>query len=103
MFSCFCLLCAQAVVSANKNRIIRTLEDDNVKLSSVPNDTNGSTATKLSEILCDGMNLTLEDIETVRHRHCQHSAEEMPEARTGYMNDHKIYMLQKIRSCNTKI
>ena len=34
-------------VSANKNRIIRTLEDGNVKLSSVLSDTSGSTATKL--------------------------------------------------------
>lgn len=88
------------MVSANKNRIIHTLEDGNVKLSSVLSDTSGSTATKLIEMLCDGKVLTLDDVESVRHRRCQHSAEEMLEACTGYMNGHKIYMLQKIRSCN---
>jgi Transposase and inactivated derivatives len=90
-------------VSANKNRIIRTLEDGNVKLSSVLSDTSGSTATKLIEMLCDGRTLTLADIEAVRHKRCHHSAEEMLEACTGYMNSHKIYMLQKIRSCNRRL
>lgn len=90
-------------VSANKNRIIRTLEDGNVKLSSVLSDTSGSTATKLIEMLCDGRIPTLADIESVRHKRCLHSAEEMLEACTGYMNSHKIYMLQKIRSCNRRL
>lgn len=91
------------MVSANKNRIIRTLEDGNVKLSSVLSDTSGKTATKLIEMLCDGKELTLQDIEDVRHSRCHHSAEEMLEACTGYMNDHKRYMLQRIRDCNLKL
>lgn len=90
-------------VSANKNRIIRTLEDGNVKLSSVLSDTGGSTATRLMNMLCEGRKLTLEDIESVRHKRCHHSAEEMLEACTGYMNGHKIYMLQKIRACNRRL
>lgn len=87
------------MISANKNRIIRVLEDGNVKLSTVLSDTNGSTAVKLIDMLCDGKPLTLEDVESVRHRRCHHSAEEMLEACTGYMNEHKIYMLQQIRKC----
>lgn len=53
------------MVSSNKNRIIRALEDGNVKLSSVLNDTGGKTATTLIEMLCDGKELTLQDIEAV--------------------------------------
>jgi len=91
------------MVSANKNRIIRTLEDGNVKLSSVLSDTGGSTATKLINMLCDGKALTIEDVEAIRHKRCHHTAEDMLEACTGYMNDHKIYMLQRIRDCNEKL
>ena len=55
-------------------------------------------------MLCDGRTPTLADIEAaVRHKRCHHSAEEMLEACTGYMNSHKIYMLQKIRSCNMRL
>ena len=79
------------MVSANKNRIIRTLEDGNVKLSSVLSDTSGSTATKLIDMLCDGRELTLQDIDDIRHKRCHHSSEEMLEACTGYMTGHKIY------------
>ena len=91
------------MVSANKNRIIRTLEDGNVKLSSVLSDTSGTTATKLIDMLCDGKVLTIEDVEAIRHKRCHHSSEEMLDACTGYMNEHKIYMLQKIRECNRKL
>ena len=90
-------------VSANKNRIIRALEDGNVKLSSVLSDTSGKTATRLIEMLCDGKELTLQDIEDIRHFRCRHTAEEMLEACTGYMNEHKRYMLQRIRECNRKL
>ena len=91
------------MASANKNRIIRTLEDGNVKLSSVLSDTSGTTATKLIDMLCDGKVLTIEDVEAIRHKRCHHSSEEMLDACTGYMNEHKIYMLQKIRECNRKL
>lgn len=91
------------MVAANKNRIIRTLEDGNVKLSSVLSNTSGTTATALIEMLCDGRTITLADIESVRHKRCAHSAEEMLEACTGCMNDHKIFMLQQIRACNCSL
>ena len=90
-------------VSANKNRIIRTLEDGNVKLSSVLSDTSGKTGTTLIDMLCDGKELTLQDIEDVRHSRCHHTAEEMLEACTGCMNGHKRYMLRRIRECNRKL
>lgn len=90
-------------VSANKNRIIRILEDGNVKLSSVLSDTSGSTAVKLIDMLCDGKQITLSDIESVRHGRCQHTAEEMLEACTGCIDEHKVYMLSKIRECNASL
>lgn len=91
------------MVAANKNRIIRTLEDGNVKLSSVLSDTSGTTGEKLIDMLCDGAEMTLEAIEAVRHGRCTHTAEEMLLACTGYMNEHKIYVLQEIRQCNTSL
>ena len=91
------------MVAANKNRIIRTIEDGNVKLSCVLSDMGGSTATKIIDMLCEGIQPTLDDIVSIRHKRCHHSAEEMQEACTGYMNGHKIYMLRKIRACNRQL
>lgn len=54
------------------------------------------------DMLCDGKSLTIEDVEATRHKRYHHSLEEMFEAYTGYMNGHKIYMLQKVRGCNKK-
>jgi len=91
------------MVPANKNRIIRTLEDGNVKLSSVLSDTSSKTGTTLIDMLCDGKELTLQDIEQVRHSRCHHTAEEMQEACTDYMNEHKRYMLLRIKEYNRKL
>jgi len=88
------------MVSANKNRIIKTLEDGNVKLSSVLSDTSGKTGERLIDLLCGGEPLTLEKVESVRSRRCRHTAEDMLEACTGYMTRHKVHMLQQIRGCN---
>lgn len=52
-------------VASNKNRIIRILEDCKVKLSSVLSDTSGITATKLIDRLCEGKQVTIEDIDEV--------------------------------------
>lgn len=90
-------------VSANKNRIIRTLEDGNVKLSSVLSDTSGKTGAQLIDKLCEGVPLTLVDVESVRHKRCRHTAEEMLEACTGCMTPHKVYMLQRIRNSNKNL
>lgn len=90
-------------VSANKNRIIRILEDGNIKLSSVLRDTSGATAVKLIDMLCDGKQITLSDIESVCHGRCQHTKEEMLEACTGCLDEHKVNMLGKIRECNASL
>ena len=84
-------------IASNKNRIIRILEDCNVKLSSVLSYTSGITATKLIDKLCDGKAITMDDINEVYHKKIQATREELWEACNGFMNEHHIYLLQTIR------
>ena len=84
-------------VASNKNRINRILEDCNVKLSSVLSSTSGVVATKLIDILVDGKQVTMEDIDQVYHRKLQASREELFEACNGYITEHHSYMLQTIK------
>ncbi len=88
-------------IASNKNRIIRILEDCNVKLSSVLSDTSGVTATKLIDKLCDGKQITMEDIEAVYHKKIEATKEELWEACNGIVSEHHVYLLQTIRA-NTR-
>ena len=54
--------------ASNKNRIMRQLEDANIKLSSVLSSTNGVVATKLINRLCEGKEVTMQDVEEVYHK-----------------------------------
>ena len=90
-------------MASNKNRIIRILEDCNVKLSSVLSDTSGITATRLIDKLCDGKKVTLQDIDEVYHGKIRATKEEIWEACNGNITDHHIYLLGKIRSHNRHI
>lgn len=87
-------------ISSNKNRIIRILEDCNVKLSSVLSDTSGVTATRLIDKLCQGKEVTMGDIEEVYHKKIEATKEELFEACNGYITDHHIYLLGTIRGNN---
>lgn len=87
-------------ISSNKNRIIRILEDCNVKLSSVLSDTSGVTATRLIDKLCQGKEVTMGDIEEVYHKKIEATKEELFEACNGYITDHHIYLLGTIRGDN---
>lgn len=83
--------------ASNKNRIIRILEDANIKLSSVLSSTSGAVGTKLINKLCDGMEVTMQDIEEVYHKKLEASKEEIYEACQGFITEHHVYMLQLIR------
>ncbi len=83
--------------ASNKNRIIRILEDANIKLSSVLSSTSGSVGTKLIDKLCDGKEITMDDIDEVYHKKLEASKEELLEACTGFVTEHHVYMLQIIR------
>jgi transposase len=83
--------------ASNKNRIIRILEDANIKLSSELSSTSGAVATKLINKLCEGMEVTMQDIEGVFHKKLEATKEELYEACQGFVTEHYVYMLGLIR------
>ncbi len=83
--------------ASEKNRIIRILEDCNIKLSSVISSTSGTTATKLIDKLCDGKGISREDIEEVYHGKLQCSKDDLYEACQGFITEHHIFLLQTIK------
>lgn len=84
-------------IASEKNRIIRILEDCNIKLSSVMSSTSGVTATKLIDKLCDGKIVTKEDIEEVYHGKIQCGKDDLYEACQGFITDHHIFLLHTIK------
>ncbi len=83
--------------ASNKNRIIRILEDANIKLSSVLSSTSGVVGTKLIDKICEGKQITMQDIDQVYHKKLGASKEEIFEACQGFVTEHHVYMLQVIR------
>ena len=83
-------------IASEKNRMMRVLEDCNIKLSSVVSNTSGATATSLINMICDGKVLTLEDVKSVYHGQLSASPEELLEACTVFVEEHHIYLLQMI-------
>lgn len=83
--------------ASNKNRIIRILEDANIKLSSVLSSTSGVVGTKLIDKICEGKQITMADIDQVYHKKLGASKDEIFEACQGFVTTHHIYMLQLIR------
>jgi transposase len=94
-------------IASEKNRIIRVLEDCNIKLSSVLSDTQGVVGTKLIDLLCTNGTVSMEDIESVYHGKLQASKEAIYEACEGLVTGHHVFMLQvikeDIRSCEAII
>lgn len=83
--------------ASNKNRVIRILEDANIKLSSVLSSTSGVVGTKLIDKICEGKQITMQDIDQVYHKKLGASKDEIFEACQGFVTAHHIYMLQLIR------
>jgi transposase len=83
--------------ASNKNRIIRILEDANIKLSSVLSSTNGVVGTKLIDKICDGEEITLKDVDEVYHKKLAATKEEIFEACQGFITGHHVYMLEITR------
>lgn len=84
-------------ISSNKNRIIRVLEESNIKLSSVLSDTDGIISNKLIDKLCTNGVITMYDIEEVYHGKLQSSKEDIYEACQGFFEEHHRYFLGIIR------
>ena len=84
-------------IASEKNRIIRILEDCNVKLDSVLSSTSGVVATKLIDKLIDNGKVTMSDIDEVYHRRLAASKELLYMACEGFIEEHHAFMLKKIR------
>ena len=77
--------------ASNKNRIIRILEDANIKLSSVLSSTSGAVGKKLIDKLCDGKEITMQDVEDVYHKKLEASKDDIYEACQGFITEHHVY------------
>lgn len=84
-------------IASEKNRVVRILEDCNIKLSSVLSSTSGVTATKLIDKICEGKTITREDIDEVYHGKIQCSKEELYQACQGLTTEHHIFLFGAIR------
>jgi transposase len=84
-------------IASEKNRVIRILEDCNIKLSSVLSDTHGVVGTKIIDKLCNNGKISMEDIEEFYHGKLQASREEIYEACEGVVTEHHVFMLQAIK------
>ena len=84
-------------IASEKNRVIRVLEDCNVKLDSVLSSTSGVTATKLIDKLIENGSVTMDDIDEVYHQRIHASKEDIYLACEGFIDEHQKYLLQVIR------
>lgn len=84
-------------VASNKNRIIRILEDCNVKLSSVLSNTSGAVGSKIVDRLLLGESITMEFIDSIYLKRLKATKEEIFEACEGFMTENNLYLLQLIR------
>jgi transposase len=83
-------------IASEKNRMIKFLEDCNIKLSSVVSDTQGVSATKIINDIIDGKN---DIIHLLTHIHgkIKASKEDIVKALTGRITPHHQFMLKMIR------
>jgi len=84
-------------IASEKNRMMRILEDCNIKLSSVVSSTSGATATSLIDMLCEGKKLTFDDVKSVYYGKLSASPKELLETCIGFVEEHHVYLLQMIR------
>lgn len=83
-------------VAAEKNRMIKILEDCNVKLSSVVSDVQGVSATKIINAISEG-ETDIEKLLTFVHGRIQASREDIQRALEGKITPHHRFMLQVAR------
>lgn len=85
------------VVASEKNRIIRVLEDANIKLSSVMSDTSGVTASYLINGLIEGRRDLERLISECYHRKLQASPKDIKEAINGRLTSHHAFILKSMQ------
>jgi transposase len=84
------------VVASEKNRMIKILEDCNVKLSSVVSDVQGVSATKIVNAITVG-ETDVEKLILFAHGKIQADKETIKKALEGKVTDHHRFMLQMAR------
>ena len=84
-------------IASEKNRIIRVLEDANVKLSSVVSDTSGVTATYLINGLIQGRKDLDKLVMECYHKKLHASPEQIREAINGRLNAHHAFILKSMQ------
>jgi transposase len=84
-------------VASEKNRIIRVLEDANIKLSSVVSDTLGVTASYLIKGLIEGRKDLERLIAECYHRTLKASPDQIKEAITGRLTAHHAFILKSMQ------
>jgi transposase len=84
-------------IASEKNRIIRVLEDSNIKLSSVVSDTSGVTASYLINGLIAGRKDLENLIAECYHGKLQSSPEQIKEAITGRLTANNAFLLKSMQ------
>lgn len=84
-------------IASEKNRIIRVLEDANIKLSSVVSDTSGATANYLIKGLIEGRKDLDNLISECYHKKLHASPQQIKEAITGRMTAHHAFILKSMQ------
>jgi transposase len=85
------------IVASEKNRIIRVLEDANIKLSSVVSDTSGVTASYLIKGLIEGRKDLEKLISECYHRKLQANPQQIKEAINGRLTAHHGFILKSMQ------
>jgi transposase len=84
-------------IAAETNRMIRVLEDSNIKLSSVVSDVSGVAAGKLIHGLISGRTDLAELVMECYHGRMKSTPEQIKEAITGRLTPNNIFMLKSIQ------
>ena len=85
------------IIASEKNRIVRVLEDANIKLSSVVSDTSGVTASYLIKGLIEGCKDLEKLIAECCHRKLQASPQHIKEAINGRLTAHHGFILKSMQ------
>lgn len=83
-----------AAIASEKNRIIKTLETSNIKLSSVLSDVFGETGRRIIEDLSQGRTDPKELVKHIRWK-VKHSKKDFIRALTGRITDHHRFMIRQ--------
>ncbi|MGE5428907.1 MAG: IS110 family transposase [Methylococcaceae bacterium] len=85
------------IIASEKNRIVRVLEDANIKLSSVMSDTSGVTASYLIKGLIEGRKDLEKLISECYHRKLQAKPQQIKEAINGRLTAHHGFILKSMQ------